>query len=320
VREALAALRRSLDRIFESDAARIGEEMGHHLELLAREFQRQGLPPDKAQLAALRRFGDPDKWRAACDAAAPLMDTRRNSMQRPRSFRVLAAAVPLLVLLATTYMQQLLWRFAFYPASKGLPSTRRRPRRTPSRSASVVAIISFTASARGRRTELSRGGSGRPCSLVSSALRRCSSACSDTSGRTSSVFPILYLTVVSLLHRANCPRAVTPSDSFTCVPVVPSLCPGGRRGKRPATSRKGSPRARPLASFPDRVGQRGLSWLVYRWKSSGPLRFPSPLISGGPCSTFRARPSVAGFRSSCRARQSFSQLQSRSAAGRWPLP
>ena len=37
-------------------------------------------------------------------------------MQRSRSFRVLAAAVPLLVLLLTTYMQQVLWRFAFYPA------------------------------------------------------------------------------------------------------------------------------------------------------------------------------------------------------------
>ncbi|REJ73698.1 MAG: hypothetical protein DWQ36_07345 [Acidobacteria bacterium] len=48
----------------------VGEEMDHHLELLVRDFERQGHPPEEARLLALERFGDRQRLQQACEQLA----------------------------------------------------------------------------------------------------------------------------------------------------------------------------------------------------------------------------------------------------------
>ncbi|MFY0568896.1 permease prefix domain 1-containing protein [Archangium lansingense] len=48
--------------------ADVDEELRHHLELCTEELIAQGLRPEAARAEALRRFGDLERVRSACEA------------------------------------------------------------------------------------------------------------------------------------------------------------------------------------------------------------------------------------------------------------
>jgi putative ABC transport system permease protein len=64
----------------------VDDELAHHISLLARRFERAGLPPEAARRAALERFGDLTAVRAECRALAHALE---DDMHRRELFREL---------------------------------------------------------------------------------------------------------------------------------------------------------------------------------------------------------------------------------------
>jgi hypothetical protein len=77
----------------------VDEELGHHVELLQREYMQGGMSPEEARAATLKRFGNVDRVRKECVAIC------RRSRPLQRAFKVgmiLLALTGVIISMAST--------------------------------------------------------------------------------------------------------------------------------------------------------------------------------------------------------------------------